>query len=235
MTALLNGRVNGASYVAPQPRPLAGFRHLFWFMVRRDRVRAPVWIVSIIGLIAASAASVVGLYDTPEELQEYAALAQADAALKAFAGPGYGLDDPTLGAVVMNEILIYSLIVVALMCMFLVTRHTRAEEETDRAELVRSTGVGRLATLAAACVWVAIVDIVVAVGLVLSLLAFDLSAGGTLAYGAVACFVGLVFIGVAAATTQIAASARRTVVGAGAAGARHGGRDRRWGRAVDPA
>ena len=89
-----------------------------------------MWIASIVGLIAVSAASVVGLYDTPAELQEYATLAQADAALKAFAGPGYGLDDPTLGAVVMNETLVYTFIVMALMCMFLLTRHTRAEEES---------------------------------------------------------------------------------------------------------
>ena len=160
------------------------------------------------GLIAVSAASVVGLYDTPAELQEYATLAQADAALKAFAGPGYGLDDPTLGAVVMNETLVYTFIVVALMCMFLLTRHTRAEEETDRAELVRAAVVGRQATLVAAVVWVAIVNVVVAVGLALSLLAFGLSLTGTLAYSAAACAVGMVFIGVAAISAQVASSAR---------------------------
>jgi len=198
-----------------QPRPMAGFVHLFRFMARRDRLRAPVWAVSIVGLIAASVASVVGLYDTQAELQQYADLARADAALKAIAGPGYGLENPTKGAVVMNEILLYSFIGIALMCIFLIIRHTRAEEETDRAELVRAAAVGRLATLSAACVWVAIIDTVVALGIVASLLAFGLSATGTVAFGLVSWGIGLVFIGVAATTAQVASSARAATAAAG--------------------
>ncbi len=211
MTSLVDSRPKRRS----QPRPLAGFGSLLRFMMRRDRVRAPAWIASVVGLVAASAASIVGLYETPSQLQEYADIAQADAAFKAFAGPGYGLDDPTLGAVMMNEVLVYSFVGVALMCIFLTVRHTRAEEETDRAELVRAAGVGRLSTLAAACVWVAIINVVVAIGLTLSLLAFGLTATGTLAYSAATCAVGMVFIGVAAVAAQVASSARAATASAG--------------------
>jgi ABC-2 type transport system permease protein len=211
MTSLVDGRQVRRS----QPRPLAGFGSLLRFMMRRDRVRAPVWIAAVVGVVAASVASVAGLYQTQSDLQEYADIARADAAFKAFAGPGYGLDDPTLGAVTMNEILIYSFVGVALMCVFLLVRHTRAEEETDRAELVRAAGVGRLATLAAACTWVAIINVVVAIGLTLSLLAFGLTTTGSLAYGAATCAVGMVFIGVAAVAAQIASSARAATAGAG--------------------
>ncbi len=216
-TLLAPARSETGTRDTPSPtRPLAGFVHLIRFMVRRDRLRAPIWIVSVVGIFAASVASVVGLYQTPADLQEYASLAQADVALKAFAGPGYGLDDPTLGAVVMNETLVYTLIAVALMCNFLLIRHTRAEEETDRAELVRAACVGRLAPLAAALVWVAIIDVVVTIGLALSLLAFGLPATGTLAFAAIACGTGLVFIGVATAAAQIASSARAANAAAGA-------------------
>lgn len=206
---------NGAD-APPQPQPLAGFSDLLRFMARRDRVRAPVWIASITGVIAASAASMVGLYDTPAKLVEYAELAQLDPALKAIAGPGHGLDDPTLGSVIMNEILIYTFVIIALMCIFLMIRHTRGEEETDRAELVRAAPVGRLATLAASWVWVALVNLVVAVALTLTLLAFGLAVTGTLAFGAACWGIGMVFIGVAAATAQIASSARAASATAGA-------------------
>jgi ABC-2 type transport system permease protein len=218
LATLKNGTAltNGVATLPPQPQPLAGFANLLRFMVRRDRVRAPVWIVSITGVIAASAASMVGLYDTPAKLLEYAELAQLDPALKAIAGPGHGLDDPTLGAVVMNEVLIYTFVIIALMCIFLMIRHTRGEEETDRAELVRAAPIGRLATLAAACVWVAIVNAVVAVALTLSLLAFGLTTTGTVAFGAACWGIGMVFIGVAAATAQIASSARAANATAGA-------------------
>ena len=50
----------------------------------------------------------------------------------------------------MFEIFAFVAIVVALMNMFLVGRHTRADEETGRAELIRSARVGRHAPLAAA-------------------------------------------------------------------------------------
>ncbi len=209
--------IEAAPGTPSQSRPLAGFTHLFWFIVRRDRMRAPVWIAAIVGLVAASTASVVGLYKTPADLADYAALAQADPALKAFAGPGYGLDEPTLGAVVMNEVQLYSLVAVALMCVFLLIRHTRAEEETDRAELVRAAGVGRLAILAAACAWVAIIDAVVAVGVTLSVLAFGVATTGTLAYGAATWATGMVFIGVAAVAAQVASSARAATAAAGVA------------------
>ncbi len=211
-TALING-VNAPS---SQPQPLAGWVSLLRFMARRDRVRGPVWMASIVGVIAASAASIVGLYDTPEDLQEYADLAQLDPALKAIAGPGHGLDNPTLGAVVMNETLIYTFIIVALMCSFLMTRHTRAEEETDRAELVRAAAIGRLSTLVAACVWITLLNTITAIGLSLSLLAFGLEVTGTVAFGAACWGIGMVFVGVTAATAQIATSARTATASAGA-------------------
>ena len=68
--------------------------------------------------------------------------------------------------------------------------------------------VGRQATLVAAVVWVAIVDVVVSIGLAVSLLAFGLSLTGTLAYSVAASAVGMVFIGVAAISAQVASSAR---------------------------
>lgn len=198
-------------------RPFAGVGQLVTFMARRDRLRAPLWIAGIVGLVAVSAASIVGLYDTPVGLQEYADLATTESAMKVMAGPGYGLDAPTLGAVMMNEVLIYSLVSVALMCIFLTVRHTRAEEESNRTELVRSTAVGRHAILAAAVLWVTAVNAIVCVGLVSSLIAFGLGSVGTLAYGA-ACFgVGLVATGTAALAAQVAGTARAALGGSGIA------------------
>ena len=40
-----------------------------------------------------SAVSVIALYSTPQDHADYADVAQADAAIKALTGPGYGLDD----------------------------------------------------------------------------------------------------------------------------------------------
>lgn len=197
-------------------RRLASLGQILRFMMRRDRLRAPVWIVSIIGFVAVGTSSVIGLYSSPSELQNYADLAQSDVAIKAITGPGYGLDHPTQGAVVMNEMQIFAFLALALMCMFLLIRHTRAEEETDRAELVHASPVGRYTTLTAACIWVTVISLVVALGSTLALLAMGLDTAGSVAFGAAGAGLALVMIAVTAVAGQIATTARGASALAGA-------------------
>ncbi len=207
-TTVASETIDGAAIRRSQPRPFAGYGQLFRFMIRRDRLRASIWIGSVLGLTIGSAASVVALYQTPADYREYGELATSEPALKLLAGPGYGLDSPTLGPVVMNETQLYSYLGIALMCVFLLIRHTRAEEETDRAELVRATQVGRLAILAAAVSWITVVNAVVAIGLFIGFVALGVPATGTAAYAAAGFGLGLLFIGVAGVTAQVASSAR---------------------------
>lgn len=194
-----------------QSHPLAALGTVTRFVVRRDRLRMTIWVAAIVGIVAASVASVVALYDTPEELQQYADLATIDAAFKAIAGPGYGLErNPTEGAVVMNETNLYTLVAVALMAMFLVTRHTRAEEETERAELVRAAPVGRLSALVATMAWVSFGVVLVGVGLTVTMVAFGLPLAGSVAFGAASAGVGLVTVGLTGVAAQLTTTARAT-------------------------
>ncbi len=199
-----------------QPEPLAGYRSLLHFMVRRDRLRMSVWILGVTGVAAASTTSTVGLYGGSDaDLVQYARLATADEALKTLAGPGYGLDDPTIGAVVMNETAMNTMIAVALMAVFMMIRHTRAEEESDRAELVRSGPVGRHAALVAAGTWVAAAIVLIGVGLVGIMRANGLPIEGSLAFGTSVVAIGWTFVAVAAVAAQVAASARAALAAAG--------------------
>ncbi|MGZ4537429.1 MAG: hypothetical protein ACXVXE_17950, partial [Nocardioidaceae bacterium] len=70
---------------------LRGTVALTGFVVRRDRVRIVVWIVSIATLIALTVASIKGLYPTQASLDE-AAAASHNAAAIVFNGPAQGLD-----------------------------------------------------------------------------------------------------------------------------------------------
>jgi ABC-2 type transport system permease protein len=45
--------------------PFVGTRHLARLMLRRDRLRLPLWLVGLGGVIAVSALSVPPIYDTP--------------------------------------------------------------------------------------------------------------------------------------------------------------------------
>lgn len=212
MTATTAAVVDGLTSAAPdahgQPRPLAGLGRQLRFVARRDRVRAVVWIAGVVGVVGLSALTVLSLYSTPEELASYAQVAQADAAFRAIAGPGYGLDAPTEGAVVMNETSLYTYLTVALMAVFMVVRHTRAEEDAGRAELVRAAPVGRATLLAAASIWVSAVSMAIGAGLTLALVGCGLPLAGSVAFGAATAATGITFTGITAIAAQLASTGR---------------------------
>jgi ABC-2 type transport system permease protein len=190
-------------------RPVRGTGTLLRLTLRRDRLRILLWTLGIAGLVISSAASVVGLYDTPESLAGYAALVDDNPAMIVQAGPGYGLsEDPTVGAVVMNELAIWTIIVVALMSAFMVSRHTRAEEESERAELLRSTPLGRHAAGTATMIAVLGTNLLVAATVVLSLVATGLDVVGSVAFGAALVGAGMVFAAITLVAAQIASSSR---------------------------
>lgn len=193
---------------ARRPQPFAGLGELLRLIVRLDRVRLALWFVGIVGTIVASTQSVVGLYDTEADLASYGDLVRDNSALIVQAGPGYGLDAPTLGAVLMNELAIWAIIAVGLMSLFLVVRHTRTEEETERAELLRSGPVGRHTLLAASVAYLAFANLLVAVGAAASLAAFGLPIVGSLAFGSTLFCSGIVVGAAGLVTAQIATGAR---------------------------
>jgi len=174
--------------------------------LRRDRVRTPVWLASIVGLVVLQAISIKGLYPDPGDLQRAATGLENNAAFVAMGGPPRAL--ATLGGRVSWEIFMFAAVAAALMNVFMITRHTRAEEESSRAELVRSTVVGRHAPLAAAVTVAVGADLVLAAGVGIGLVAVGLGPAGSFALGAGVAGTGLVFAGVACAAAQVTDSSR---------------------------
>jgi polyether ionophore transport system permease protein len=188
---------------------LSGTGAMIRFTLRRDRVRIPVWVLAISLSVLGSVASFKSTYPTAPDRQQRAAVLD-NAVGKLFTGPGYGLDNYTYGAMTANEMLLYTALAVGLMSIFLVVRHTRAEEESGRAELIRATVVGRQAATVATLTVVGganlVVGAVLAVGLPASL--DELSGRGSLAFAASVAGVGLVFTGVAVVVAQLTVNAR---------------------------
>lgn len=184
---------------------LAGTGTLIRFMLRRDRVRLPLWILAITGFTLASVAALPDLYASGSDRQARATLMQ-NPGTRAISGPGYGLDDYTFGAMVSLEFLSWAAIFVALMSIFTVVRHTRTEEETGRAELVRSSRVGRHASITAALAVTVGANVVLAVLLGLGLGSLGVESVGlqsSMLFGVALASVGIVFAGVAAVTVQL--------------------------------
>ena len=183
-----------------------GTHHLVRLILRRDRIRLPIWIVALTAVTGASVGAVRGLYETPEDIAAYGALVNDSAATRMMNGRPYGVD--TVGGIVAYETTMNALVVTALMVTFLVVRHTRAEEESGRAELLRATVTGRHAATAAAVLVAAAASVLVGVGDAVVLAAGGLPVAGSALHGAALVGIGLVSTALAAAAAQVTSGAR---------------------------
>lgn len=200
-------------------RTLTGTGTLIRFILRRDRVRLPVWIGAIGLFTIGSVASLPDIYLDDSDLAARADLMN-NPGLRVVSGPGYGLDDYTFGAMIAHEYLSWVAVFVGLMSTLLLVRHTRAEEEAERAELVRAGVVGRHASLTAAMTVVAGAHIVLGALLALGIGSLGLesvSQESSWLFGAAMAAIGIVFVGVTAVTVQISEHGRGAGGLAGAA------------------
>jgi ABC-2 type transport system permease protein len=179
---------------------------LFRLAARRDRVLVPAWTLVLFLVCVASAASVPALYTSEADRVAAAQAINASPGIVALYGPI--LDVTSVGELAMAKMTVLYAVLVALMLMFVVRRHTRGDEENGQAELIGGTAIGRQAPLTAA------VQFGVAVSLGLGLLVAvgntvaGLQAAGSLAFGASWAGAGLVATGVTAMSCQVSASAR---------------------------
>ena len=174
--------------------------------LRRDRWMLLWWSLGIALLYWSQAVSVEAVYASQAELDRAAALMGSNAAFVAMAGPARALN--TVGGQVTWQASAFGAVAIGLMSMFLVVRHTRAEEESGRDELLRASAIGRRATTAATVVVVALANLLVGLLVTLSLVSFPLAVGDSAALGIGLAATGLVFAGTALLAAQLTSGAR---------------------------
>lgn len=195
--------------------PFVGTRHLVRLILRRDRIRLPLWLIGLGGTIASSAASVPAIYDTPEKVAGYAAAVGTSPVSYLMSGRQAGID--TIGGIVANEMSQVAQLGICLMVVFLVVRHTRAEEESGRAELLRSTVLGRHAATLAGLLYGVSAAVLIGAIATTAMLATELDTLGSLTYGFGLTFLGLCYVGISLVAAQLSTSARGALGLAGAA------------------
>jgi len=171
------------------------------FVIRRERVRVPVYLLVMVWLIASTAVQSDGLYSSQAERADYAATVAGNPGLIAMVGPPYALTN--VGGDTAWQWGAVGAIVAALASMFIVGRHTRAEEQSGRSELLRANVVGRDAPTAATMIVVALVNVLMAALVASAMIALDQPAAGSIAFGASLGGAGLFFAGVAAVAMQV--------------------------------
>ena len=182
-------------------------------VLRRDRIRIPVWILSLTVVTIVVAQAFTDLYATDEERQVIAQT-MLNPAMTAMVGRGYGLANYTIGAMMAHQMILLTAVVVGIMSILLVVRHTRADEEDGRIEMIRSLPVGRLSNLSATLLVIGGTNVALALltgfGLyALRIESMDLE--GSLLYGAVLGATGLLFMAITAVFAQLSESSRGAV------------------------
>ncbi|MFI6425606.1 ABC transporter permease [Promicromonospora sp. NPDC050880] len=179
---------------------LAGTGMLLRFMLRRDRTRILWWTLGVTLLYAGGLGEYV-LLDDPDASAARSVLVSSPA-MVSMTGPGYGIDDYTPGAAVANEFILWVVLTLAVMSILQVVRHTRAEEESSRSELVRAGAVGRHAPSVAALLLVLVMNVVIAVTSAMAVTAQGFDAGQSFAMTSGIALGALVFGAVALVAAQ---------------------------------
>ena len=165
----------------------------------------PLWVLLLsVPLATVYVGSILKVYPTEAARAGLAATIMASPAQRALYGQIY---NSSLGAVGIWKAGMFHLLIAVAVILTMI-RHTRADEETGRTELMDSTAVGRYASLTAALLLSFGASIATGAIGGLGLLTTDIPANGSLAFGAALAGSGLVFTAVAAVAAQLSPSAR---------------------------
>lgn len=197
-------------YASASPAPqrssnFSGTLAMLRLYLRRDRLSLPLWVFLLsVPLATVYVGSIEKIYPTEAARAGFAASIMASPAQRALYGQVYS---DSLGAVgIWKAGMFHVLIAVAVILTMI--RHTRADEENGRTELVDSTAIGRYASLSAALLLSFGASLGTGAIGAAGLLSTDVPAAGSLAFGAALACSGLVFTAVAAVTAQLSPSAR---------------------------
>ncbi|SDS25858.1 ABC transporter permease [Microlunatus soli] len=178
---------------------LQGTAQLIKFTLRRDRLPVPAWAMLAILLPWGIASGTLSLYPTPAALADYAIDALRNGAEVAMRGIIYS---PTSGGVTAWGAGMSSALVAAFASALLIIRHTRAEEDSGRSELLGATSVGRSARLAAPLIVIGAANLVIGAVMAVPLIASGLPVPGSVLLGLSTGGVGLVITAASAVIAQ---------------------------------
>ena len=185
--------------------PLTGTGVLAKLALRRDRIMLPVWVYVVVAGVASNAFAFARLYKTESSRLSLVTSGLDNPALIFLYGR---LNGDSVGALTAWRYGVWGAIFAALMSVFLVVRHTRADEEAGRLELIGSARVGRQAPLASALAVGVLANGLLIAALCLILPPLGLPAAGSAALALAIGTCGLAFTGVTLAAAQLTSGAR---------------------------
>ena len=182
------------------------------FALKRERVTSTVWIV-VLSIVVIGLVPGINFAIDAESREALLPLLEMPA-MVGMIGPAYAVGHYGFGPLYTTLMLLFTVFTVAIMNIFLITRHTRADEEKGRFEVLRSLPVGAVSSLGAAMITAVIVNSVLAVVVALGMYAVGMSGmcfAGSVLWGVSLAAVGLVFAAFTALFCQLLPSSRGAI------------------------
>lgn len=179
--------------------------HLQAQRARRDWVQLTLWILGTALLAYASYAGVEGSYGDQTSRASLVMTVLANPVIMLFRGLPSGIAD---GAFILFLILPFLAMMAAFMSTFLAVRHTRADEESGRAELLAASGAGRVAPIWATILHGLAANLILGVLTAVTFLAVGLPASGSWVSGLATAAVGVCFLGIGLICAQVMPTSR---------------------------
>lgn len=166
----------------------------------------PIWLAVLVITSYVQATATIDLYgDVPTRVAA-AEMINASPGLVAIYGPM--LDDHSMGEFAMTKMTVMYSILVSVMMLVVVRRHTRLDEEEGRAELLGGTLVRPTTMLSTTMLHGCVVSLVLGLAVAAANTAGGLPLVGSLAFGGLWAGTGLIAVGITAIACQLSASAR---------------------------
>lgn len=188
---------------------IAQWPQILRHFLKRDRISLPVWIISVALFCAVFVPFVAEMAGTPQEMSILEEMLK-NPAMVAMCGIGYGTTY-TLGIMYTQLMMVWSALLVGVMNILLVVRHTRTDEDEGRLEVIRSLPVGRLTNLAAVVVYIIGTNLVLFLLMGFGMASFGVDSidlAGSLVYASSLVGFGLLIASVTMVIAQIVNSAR---------------------------
>jgi ABC-2 type transport system permease protein len=182
---------------------LSGTRALIRLIFSRDRIILPVLFLFLILLFVSIAASFVNLYADAALREALVLQISSNPGIVLILGP---IQDSSVGGLVAWRSAVFGPILVALVNIFLMIRHTRSEERKGRLEILNSTAVGRQATLTSALITICGANMLLGILIFLSFLGLGLPWEGSLALALSMVVFGCLFAAITAVMAQLTES-----------------------------
>lgn len=186
---------------------MAGLWTSIRLILRRDRIKLPVWIIGFVGLLLLMIPLLQDVYGDEESLQTMFATFGANPAGLFMTGP---MDSPTFGAFMTIETLLWWGMAIAFLNTLLVVRHTRHNEEIGAQELLLSGQMHRGTSLVAALIVALGVNIIIAIAVAVGMGLMDAPWGAEQSwlYAVAMGSFGLVWAAIAAVVVQLVENGR---------------------------